>query len=90
MVVSRRGNGPEAYATFTDFAGSTIGLLALFGWTVAFFYHFSNGIRHLIWDAGYLFKLKNAYAAGYFVFFSTIVLSFLTWYYIIEKTEVFS
>lgn len=75
--------GPEAYGVFADFAGSTIGLLMLFGWTAAFFYHLSNGIRHLIWDTGHLFKLKNAFAAGYFVLFTATALTGVTWYCIL-------
>lgn len=33
----------------------------------SFFYHFFNGIRHLAWDAGYGFELKNLYQSGYIV-----------------------
>jgi len=55
--------GPEAYQAFRDFCSSPLGLILLFGWTVAFYYHLANGIRHLIWDTGLLFELKNAYAA---------------------------
>jgi succinate dehydrogenase (ubiquinone) cytochrome b560 subunit len=28
-------------------------------------YHFCNGIRHLIWDAGKLLKMKEVYSSGY-------------------------
>lgn len=80
--------GAGAYETFTDFAGSKIGLLLMLGWTVAFYYHLANGIRHLFWDAGFLFKLKNAYAAGYFVLFFTIISTGLTWYWLITKAGV--
>lgn len=72
-------SGPEAYEVFQDFCGSGLGLILLFGWTVAFYYHLANGIRHLIWDTGFLFNLKNAYAAGYFVLFFTAVMTGLTW-----------
>lgn len=75
--------GPEAYATFTGFVGSKLGLLMMFGWTIAFYYHLANGIRHLIWDAGFLFKIKNAYTAGYFVFLFTIALTGITWFCLI-------
>ncbi len=72
--------GPEAYGVFTDFAGSDVGRILLFGWTLAFYYHLANGIRHLIWDCGFLFKLKDAYMAGYFVLFVTAVMTGFTWY----------
>lgn len=33
----------------------------------AIIYHTLNGVRHLIWDAGYGFKLKHLYMSGYLV-----------------------
>lgn len=45
--------GPEQYLAFTRVLASPIGLLLLLGWTFSFFYHLANGIRHLVWDAGY-------------------------------------
>ena len=75
--------GPEAYGTFMDFCSSNFGQVLLFGWTLAFYYHLANGIRHLIWDFGLLFELKNAYAAGYFVLLFTALATSLTWYGIV-------
>lgn len=71
--------GPNAYSDFTRFINSEIGLVLMFGWTLAFYYHLANGIRHLFWDSGFLFKIRNAYAAGYFVLLMTAVLTALTW-----------
>src|SRR5262249_54268338 len=42
--------GQEAFAAAQEFMGSILGRLLLFGWTLAFFYHLANGIRHLVWD----------------------------------------
>lgn len=71
--------GPEAFATAQGFIGSWLGLLLLFGWSVALFYHFCNGIRHLFWDAGYGFELPQAYASGWAVVIATGVLTLLAW-----------
>ena len=71
--------GSEAYSVFTSFAGSTIGMLMLFGWSAALYFHLANGIRHLVWDSGRMFKLKHAYASGYFVLFLTVLMTGLTW-----------
>ena len=71
--------GPEAFTGFTNFVGSWLGQLMLFGWSAAFFYHMSNGIRHLVWDTGYLFKIENAYRGGYVVLASTVILTALFW-----------
>ena len=76
--------GPEAYATFMEFCASDVGQVLLIGWMIAFYYHLANGIRHLFWDAGLLFKLKNAYAAGYFVLLFTAGASAASWYCIVN------
>ena len=38
-----------------EFLISPLGLLLLFGWTLALFYHFWSGLRHLAWDMGFGF-----------------------------------
>src|SRR6266576_6656902 len=60
-------SGPEAYEGVQDFLGSWIGLLLLFGWTLALFYHLCNGIRHLWWDTGRGLELNGVYAGGWAV-----------------------
>lgn len=72
--------GADAYDQAMAFMSSPIGTLMIFGWSVALFYHLCNGCRHLLWDMGYLFKIKNAYRGGYVVLFATVVLTAITWY----------
>lgn len=72
-------SGPAAWAVFTGFAGSGLGMLMLFGWTVALFYHMCNGVRHLFWDSVLLFKLQNAKRAGLVVLLMTAVMTVLFW-----------
>jgi len=38
--------GGELFTTTHAFLISPIGLVLLFGWSVAFFYHLCNGVRH--------------------------------------------
>jgi succinate dehydrogenase / fumarate reductase, cytochrome b subunit len=57
--------GGEVFAATHDFIASPIGVLLLFGWSVAFFYHLCSGIRHLAWDAGYGFEISTTYRSGY-------------------------
>jgi succinate dehydrogenase (ubiquinone) cytochrome b560 subunit len=40
-------------------------------------YHFVNGIRHLLWDMGYGFSLKELYSSGYFVIGITVIMAVL-------------
>lgn len=71
--------GAEAFAALQDFNGSLIGRLLLLGWSLAFFYHLLNGIRHLAWDAGFGFELPNAYRSGYAVLAGTVILTLGAW-----------
>ncbi|MFQ6017952.1 MAG: succinate dehydrogenase, cytochrome b556 subunit [Kiloniellaceae bacterium] len=72
-------SGAEAYETARGLIGSLIGRLLLFGWTVALFYHLSNGIRHLFWDAGLGFDLATVYRSGRAVIVATAVLTLISW-----------
>ena len=74
--------GGEVFAVTHAFLRSPIGRLLLILWSAAFFYHLCNGIRHLVWDAGYGFELKSAYRGGYIVIAAAVVLTVLTWAYV--------
>ena len=71
--------GPEPFARAQKFIGSGLGLLLMFGWTWALFYHLANGIRHLVWDAGYSFELKEAELGGKIVAGASLGLTILAW-----------
>ena len=70
-------SGPEAFAAANGIIGSWIGLILLFGWTFALFFHLANGIRHLFWDAGLGFELKTVYASGWTVVVAAAALTLL-------------
>jgi succinate dehydrogenase / fumarate reductase cytochrome b subunit len=53
--------------------------IVLFGWTLAFYYHLLNGIRHLLWDTGWGFELDTAYKTGYAVVAGSVLMTLLTW-----------
>jgi succinate dehydrogenase / fumarate reductase, cytochrome b subunit len=74
--------GGEVFAATRAFLASPIGLVLLFGWSVAFFYHLCNGIRHLAWDAGYGFELRSAARSGHAVLCVTVLLTAMTWLYV--------
>ena len=69
----------DAFATVQNFIASPLGLILLFGWTVALFYHFFSGIRHLVWDAGYGFDIPQFHRTGWAVLIATGVCTVLAW-----------
>ncbi|MBV8096540.1 MAG: succinate dehydrogenase, cytochrome b556 subunit [Acetobacteraceae bacterium] len=70
---------PEAYGRVQGFIGSWFGLLLMFSWTAALFYHFFAGIRHLAWDAGYGYD-KPIYAyTGWAAVIATGICTVLIW-----------
>jgi succinate dehydrogenase / fumarate reductase cytochrome b subunit len=68
-----------AFAVAQHFIASPIGLLLLFGWTVALMFHFFAGIRHLVWDAGYGFDAPQYNQSGWAVLIATGVSTVLIW-----------
>ncbi len=69
---------PAAYArasaVLTSWAGDIVlGLSALALW-----FHFANGIRHLVWDTGAHFGRKRVRLTGYAAIAAALALSFLT------------
>lgn len=71
--------GPEAFAFVQAFAQSWLGILVLFGWTFALFYHLGNGIRHLIWDLGFGLEKDAAFRSGVAVVAFAVVATLLVW-----------
>jgi succinate dehydrogenase / fumarate reductase, cytochrome b subunit len=61
------------------FLGSAVGLLLLFGWSVALIFHFFSGIRHLFWDAGVGFDAPTYNTTGWGVVIATAVCTVLVW-----------
>lgn len=52
--------------------------LAAIGVVFSLYYHLCNGIRHLFWDLGKGFELKDAKRNGYLVILSALVLTVAT------------
>ncbi len=71
--------GPEQYQYFRVLMGSPIGIVLLIGWTLAFFVHLGNGIRHLVWDTGRGFERSQANASAWAVLIVAAVLTAVFW-----------
>lgn len=72
-------SGEGAFQTVNGWLAHPLGLAALLIWTASLYYHFLNGIRHLLWDSGWLLELRGAYASGWTVLVLTVVLTAITW-----------
>ncbi|MGB0935192.1 MAG: succinate dehydrogenase, cytochrome b556 subunit [Alphaproteobacteria bacterium] len=70
--------GAEEYAYLMSHLTSWYGVVALWGWMFSFYYHLSNGIRHLWWDAGRGFELEEVYRTGWMVVASSVILTTIT------------
>jgi len=73
-------SGPEVYNKFLAAMDTTIGCVLLVGWSYAFFYHLSNGIRHLVWDTGRGLEKEQATASAWFVIVTSVVLTAAFWW----------
>jgi len=71
--------GANSYRDFTDLMQSALGRLLLVAWSFAFFFHLANGVRHLVWDAGYGFEKHQARVSAWFVIIATILLTAAYW-----------
>jgi succinate dehydrogenase / fumarate reductase cytochrome b subunit len=56
-----------------------VGKLVLLGFSFAFFFHLANGVRHLFWDVGLGFEIRQANASAWFVLVATVLMTTLYW-----------
>ena len=64
-----------------NFLFSSVGKIFLFFITLSFIYHFLNGLRHLIWDLGYGFNIKNVYLTGFLIIILTLSINIYIWFF---------
>ena len=70
---------PALSQTVFEFLSGVLGRLFLFAWTLTLFYHLCNGIRHLIWDSGKGFEIKQVYRSGWGAVTSAFILTVIVW-----------
>ena len=71
--------GNADYAKFVDLMQTPLGRIALVGWSFAFFFHLCNGIRHLFWDVGKGFEMRQVNASAWSVIVVSLALTLLLW-----------
>ncbi len=73
-------SGPEAYAVFMSVMDSVVGTLMLIAWSFAFFYHLSNGARHLLWDTGRGLEKSQVNRTSWLVLVMAVALTAVFWW----------
>ncbi len=69
--------GPDVFEASAAFYNTGFGKAVFSGFVAAFFYHFCNGIRHLLWDGGYGYDLPTLYRTGWIVLIVSAVLTII-------------
>ncbi|OOG38213.1 succinate dehydrogenase, cytochrome b556 subunit [Rhodanobacter sp. C05] len=75
--------GEASFNQFKICTGSPLGLVLLFGWSWALFYHLCNGIRHLVQDAGAGYAIPQFVRSSWLSVAGSIVLTLLVWAYVL-------
>ena len=68
------------YDPVLAFMRSLSGQVVLFGFSFAFFFHLSNGIRHLIWDTGRLFEKRQVDMSAWIVLLASVSMTLFYWF----------
>ena len=71
--------GATAYEPVAALLGTLFGKLLLLAFSYAFFFHFCNGIRHLFWDVGKGFEMRQVVASAWSVVIASLALTLLFW-----------
>lgn len=71
--------GVTAYEPVAALLGTLFGKLLLVAFSYAFFFHFCNGIRHLFWDVGKGFEMRQVVASAWSVVIASLALTLLFW-----------
>ena len=63
----------------TAVTSSLPGKVVLFLISLALMYHLFNGIRHMMWDAGWGFDIPDVYKTGYAVIILSVLSTVMIW-----------
>ena len=71
--------GHNVIESYQACLGALQGKILLAGWSFSLFYHWANGIRHLLWDAGWGYEIERVYMTGWIVVLVSVILTGLLW-----------
>jgi len=70
-------SGEEAYAGLSLWLGSPLGKLVIAASVFSFSFHLFGGIRHLIWDAGWMMEMPQVRLSGWLAIIASVLLSLI-------------
>lgn len=68
-------SGGEAFADLSVWLGSVLGKLVIAASVFSFSFHLFGGIRHLIWDAGWMLEISQVRMSGWLSIAASVVLT---------------
>ena len=71
--------GESCYAAMQSFLTSIPGTILMVAWTWCMSYHMLNGVRHLVWDAGFGYEIPDAYRTGKAVVAGSFLVTLGVW-----------
>lgn len=72
-------SGEAAYARTQSFFSHPFIQLVLYAVSFSFFFHLTNGVRHLVWDTVHGLERRSARISGWVVFIGSVILTILLW-----------
>ena len=70
-------SGEEAFAALGLWLGSILGKLVIAASVFSFSFHLMGGIRHLIWDAGWMLENSQVRSSGWLAIVGSVVLTLI-------------
>jgi len=70
-------SGAAAFTALNHWLGSGLGKLVIAASVFSFSFHLLGGVRHLIWDAGWMMEMHQVNLSGWLVVVGSVLLSLL-------------
>ena len=70
-------SGEQEFAALNLWLGSILGKLVIAASVFCFSFHLFGGIRHLIWDAGWMMEMSQVRASGWLAVIGSIALTLI-------------
>jgi succinate dehydrogenase / fumarate reductase cytochrome b subunit len=67
--------GQEAFTALSGWLGNPLGKLVIAASVFSFSFHMCGGIRHLIWDAGWMMEMPQVRLSGWLAVVGSVVLT---------------